>query len=49
MEEMEGMVICQSCSMPLAKDDEKGTNADGSKSEEYCIYCFVNGEFTKPD
>jgi len=46
---MEEMVICQSCSMPLVEDNEKGTNANGGKSEEYCIYCFVNGKFTKPD
>lgn len=37
--------ICQSCSMPM--DDEKlfGTNKDGSKNSEYCIYCYKNGEF----
>ena len=42
MEEM----MCQSCGMPLTKDEEKGTNKDGSKNEEYCMYCFENGEFT---
>ena len=42
-------MICQSCSMPLTKDEEKGTNADGSLNEEYCVYCFVDGSFTKPD
>lgn len=32
--------------MPLSKDPEHGgTNADGSKSTEYCGYCFVNGQF----
>jgi hypothetical protein len=37
---------CQSCAMPLSKDPEHGgTNADGSKSTEYCSYCFVNGQF----
>jgi hypothetical protein len=41
--------ICQSCAMPLVKDEDFGTNADGSKSEEYCHYCYQNGEFTKPD
>jgi hypothetical protein len=32
--------------MPL--DDEKlyGTNADGTKNEDYCIYCYKDGEFT---
>lgn len=38
--------ICQSCGMPLT-DEVLGTNADGSKNEEYCIYCFKDGAFTK--
>lgn len=39
------MRFCQSCGMPLT-DEILGTNADGSKSEEYCIYCFKDGAFT---
>ena len=39
------MHFCQSCGMPLT-DEIFGTNADGSKSEEYCIYCFKDGAFT---
>ena len=31
--------------MPLT-DEILGTNADGSKNEEYCIYCFKDGAFT---
>ena len=42
---MEEMVMCQSCSMPLTKEEDKGTNKDGTRSEEYCVYCFVNGAF----
>lgn len=38
--------FCQSCSMPMAKDPQRGgTNADGSKSKMYCSYCFQNGKF----
>lgn len=37
--------ICQSCAMPLTKEEEFATNADGSKNEEYCIYCYKNGAF----
>lgn len=37
--------ICQSCSMPLSKNEEFGTNLDGSKNHDYCIYCYKNGEF----
>ena len=31
--------------MPLQKEDDFGTNADGDKSEEYCFHCFQNGRF----
>lgn len=37
--------ICQSCGMPLGNEDDFGTNANGSISEEYCFHCFQNGEF----
>ena len=40
---MEGKV-CQCCAMPMASDEVYGTNADGSKNDEYCKYCYVNGE-----
>jgi len=42
--------ICQSCSMPLKKDDKGGgTNADGSKSTMYCSKCYENGQFISPN
>jgi hypothetical protein len=37
--------ICQSCGMPLQKEEDFGTNASGSKSEEYCFHCFQKGKF----
>ena len=37
--------FCQSCGMPLT-DEVLGTNADGSKNEEYCMYCYKDGKFT---
>ena len=41
---------CQSCGMPMARDPAGGgTNADGSKTTEYCGYCYQNGAFTQPD
>jgi hypothetical protein len=41
---------CQSCGMPLSKDPEKGgTEADRSKSLEYCSYCYKDGKFWQPD
>ncbi len=42
--------FCQSCGMPLSKDKQGGgTNADGSKSVEYCSRCFKDGKFLQPD
>jgi hypothetical protein len=46
---MEPDFFCQSCSMPLDNPDLLGTEKDGSKSLEYCRYCYQNGAFTKPD
>ena len=41
---------CQSCGMPLSKDPRGGgTNADGSKSSEYCSRCYSEGAFTQPE
>lgn len=37
--------ICQSCGMPMESEDVLGTNADGSINEDYCKYCYTNGEF----
>ena len=40
---------CQSCGMPLARDDKGGgTEADGSKSTEFCSNCYQKGTFTDP-
>ena len=38
--------FCQSCGMPLT-NEILGTKIEGSKSEDYCMYCFKNGKFTK--
>ena len=41
----ENMKFCQSCAMPMT-EDVYGTNEDGTKNEEYCHYCFKDGQFT---
>ncbi len=46
---MEMKHFCQSCSMPLDKPELTGTEKDGSKSKDYCIYCYQNGAFMNPD
>ena len=35
--------------MPLDTPDLYGTEKDGTKSNEYCRYCYKNGQFTNPD
>lgn len=42
-------VLCQSCGMPMKIDSDFGINADGSKNEEYCTYCFQRGVFSNLD
>ncbi|MCC7553516.1 MAG: zinc ribbon domain-containing protein [Methanobacteriaceae archaeon] len=43
---MKTIIFCQSCGMPL-ENDNKGTEKDMSKSNEYCKYCYEKGEFKK--
>ena len=37
--------ICQSCGMPMENESMFGTNQDGLKNSDYCIYCYKNGKF----
>lgn len=37
--------FCQSCSMPMQQPDDFGSEADGSKADEYCHYCYQDGAF----
>ncbi len=37
--------FCQSCGMVLTRDEERGPEADGSRSEAYCTYCYQQGRF----
>jgi len=37
--------FCQSCGMPLIKNEDCGTNADGSTNFDYCQYCYKEGKF----
>jgi hypothetical protein len=47
---MDDKIRCQSCGMPLSSEFANlGTNADGTKTDEYCSFCFQNGEFTAPN
>ena len=39
--------ICQSCGMALEQNCDKGTESDGCKSEDYCVFCYQQGKFTQ--
>lgn len=32
--------------MPL-DEGTRGTNADGSRNDDYCVYCYKEGKFTQ--
>lgn len=44
MQEYQVTHFCQSCGMDMS-GDVPGTERDGSKSDDYCAYCYENGEF----
>lgn len=37
--------ICQSCRMPITSSVQLGNNKDGSINNDYCKYCYQDGEF----
>ena len=41
--------FCQSCAMPMHQPEHFGTEADGSRNEKHCVYCYKDGAFTTPD
>ncbi len=44
---MENMIFCQSCGMPMTSAEHFGTNADESRNCDYCAFCYAGGEFTQ--
>lgn len=39
--------LCQCCGMPMGKENELcGKHADRTQNDEYCMYCYENGQFT---
>jgi hypothetical protein len=50
MSEEQAYSACQSCGMPMKRDEKGGgTNADGTMSRKYCSHCWQDGRFTLPD
>lgn len=39
-------LVCQCCGMPLTDDSMVSLNPDGSFNEEYCKWCYTDGNFT---
>lgn len=36
--------ICQSCGMVMENEHFYGLEKDGTHSEEYCIFCYMDGK-----
>lgn len=47
--EVPNMQLCQSCAMPLSVDEDHGDNRDGSRNDEFCRFCFKEGDFVDPE
>ncbi len=45
----ENASFCQSCGMPLTEEALHGTNVDGSRSADYCRYCYQGGRFSRDE
>lgn len=39
---------CQSCAMPIKKDENKGTESNKTLSKKYCQFCYKDGIFIEP-
>ncbi len=47
---MDQKTRCQSCGMPIGDEQANyGTTADGSAEKTYCVFCYNDGAFTRPD
>ena len=38
-------LVCQCCGMPLDEDSMISREVDGSYNEDYCKWCYTDGEF----
>lgn len=38
-------LICQCCGMPISDDEQLSRELDNSFNEEYCKWCYTNGDF----
>ena len=42
-------LICQCCGMPLNEDDVISREINGDYNEDYCKWCYADGNFTYTD
>ena len=42
-------LFCQCCGMPLEEDGNISREPDGGFNEDYCKWCYVDGQFAYPD
>ena len=42
-------LICQCCGMPLSEDSVISREKDGSFNEDYCQWCYADGNYTYSD
>ena len=38
-------LVCQCCGMPLSEDDMISREPDGTFNEDYCKWCYTDGNF----
>lgn len=40
---------CLSCGMPFYKEEDHGTEADGSRADDFCSWCYTDGAYTSDE
>lgn len=46
---MDTMLFCQSCLIPLLKEEDYGEEQGGVKNQDFCIHCYKEGDFVNPE
>ena len=45
---MEPKMFCQSCTMPIDNPEDRGTEKNGAKNDDYCKFCYRDGALINP-
>ena len=46
---MDAKRICQCCGMPLDDEELVSREADGTRNESFCKWCYADGKYTYTD